>query len=386
MPRENVQAGNDFTDAAAFEQGDDMPKAAVVYAFDKPMKIEEVTYRELRADELRVKIAACGVCHSDLSVLNMIIPCPTPVILGHEAAGVVTEIGPGVTEFKTGDRVVASWKPSCGECRYCKRGQGHLCHLGDNPSATAGDRATIDGKPVLEFLGIGGFADETILATNAAVKIDDSIPMEKAALLGCAVITGYGAAKNAGGVSPGDEVAVFGCGGVGLNVIQGARNCGASLIVAVDRDDAHLEMAKKFGATHTFNVGEEKYLKKIMALTTGGQGVDHAFDAVGNAKVAEAAFRTLCKGGKAVLVGVPALAEKVSFPPFISSLFEKHFIGTVAGSKSPSEAVPEFVSLYHEGRLNLDDLVSRTYTLDQANDAMNDLREGKNARGVIVMA
>lgn len=361
-----------------------MPHAAVVYEKDKPMKIEEVTYRAPKEDEVLVKLAACGVCHSDLSVLNEFYPCPTPVILGHEAAGVVEEVGPGVTGVKKGDHVVAVWKPACGKCRYCRSGKQHLCRLGENPTGRATDCVTANGTAIMEFLGVGGYSEYTILASNALIVIDKSMPLDRAAVIGCAVLTGYGAVKYAAHVKEGQEVAVYGCGGVGLSIVEGARLQGAKTIVAVDVDEAKLEMAKNFGATHTFRADTADLHKEIKKVTEESAGVDHAFDAVGNSEVISMAARAICKGGEVILVGIPHMKEQVSISPIQTVTLEKSYRGSLGGSSSSYETVPELVSLYQNKKLRLDALITKTYSLSEANDAMNDLREGKNARGVLV--
>lgn len=362
-----------------------MPYAAVVHKLDQPIQVQEVTYRDLRQGEVYVKITACGVCHSDLSVLNNILPSPTPLILGHEAAGVVEAVGPGVTSVKKGDHVIGLWKPSCGKCRYCRSGKAHICDLGVNPSLLAMDRVKAGATTITEFLGVGGFSEYSIFTENGLVKIDSSMPLLKAALLGCAVLTGFGAAENAANVKEGEEVAVFGCGGVGLNIIQGAVHRGARVIVAVDLDEKKLEMARQFGATHTVNAKSENLTKEVKAPTTEGKGMDAAFDAVGNVGVAVSAMETLCRGGRMVLVGVPAMKDKFDVHPFGNIFTERTVIGSVAGSISGSIILPKLVDLYQKHKLKLDELVTKTYSLNQVNDAMNDLREGKNARGVLVM-
>lgn len=361
-----------------------MPHAAVVYKKDQPMKIEEVSYRAPREHEVLVKLAACGVCHSDLSILNELYPCPTPVVLGHEAAGVVEEVGPGVVGLSKGDHVVGVWRPSCGKCRYCKAGKAHLCKVGEDPTSRAGDRVTAAGAPLYEFLGIGGFSEYTILSDNALVKVDRAMPLDKAALLGCAVVTGFGAAEHAAKVKPGDEVAVFGCGGVGLNIIQGAKHRGAKTIIAIDLDDAKLNMARDFGATHAVNGKEPDAHKAVKKATAEEQGVDFAFDAVGHTGLIDLGYKSICKGGEVILVGIPHMKETVPLSPISAVLNEKGIRGSLGGSASPGLTIPNLIGLYQSKKLKLDELVTKTYSLGQTNDAMNDLRQGKNARGVLL--
>jgi Zn-dependent alcohol dehydrogenase len=362
-----------------------MPRAAVVYRKDQPLVVEEVVLRPLREHEVLVNVKACGVCHSDLSALNEFFACPVPVVLGHEAAGVVEAVGPGVTRVAAGDHVVAAWSPSCGQCRFCRSGRTHLCNLADDPTSRAMDRVTAGGVPVASFLGIGGFAEQVILADNAVIPIDKGMPFDRAALLGCAVITGYGSARYAADVHEGDDVAVFGCGGVGLNIVQGARLAGAGTIVAIDLDDAKLEMARRFGATHVLRADTPDLHKAIRALTREKAGLDFAFEAVGNAEVARVAFLSIAKGGEVILVGIAHMKEKVSLSQIAAVTQEKGVRGTTNGSADSWKTVPLLIDLYQKKELMLDELVTRTYTLDEINDAVADLRSGRNARGVVRM-
>jgi S-(hydroxymethyl)glutathione dehydrogenase/alcohol dehydrogenase len=361
-----------------------MPVAAIVRKTDAPMEIREISVRALRAHEVRVRVRACGVCHSDLSVLNEFFACPLPVVLGHEAAGVVEETGPGVENLRPGDHVVACWSPACGECRYCKSGKVHLCGLADDPTSAAMDRIRCGDEAVAQFLGVGGFADEIILSENAAVKIDPSMPLDKASLLGCAVLTGYGAVTEAAKVQAGQEVAIFGCGGVGLNIVQSAAMAGAKTVIAIDTDPAKLELARNFGATHTLAANTDGIHKEIRKLTEERQGVDFAFDAVGNVEIARTGYQSICKGGEVILVGIAHFKDKLSLSQIVTVTQEKCVRGTTQGSADPWTAIPELVALYGDGKLRIDELVSKNYRLEDANQAMQDLRDGKNARGVIV--
>lgn len=361
-----------------------MPYAAIAYAPGQPLKIEEVEYRDLRDREVLVKLHACGVCHSDLSALNMILPTPMPVILGHEAAGVVEAVGPGVKSVAKGDHVIGVWKPSCGECRYCKEGLGHLCDIGTNPTMNAPDRAKAGGKNIWEFLAVGGFSEMTILDETSLVKIDKSMPLDKAALLGCAVMTGVGAAENAGDVQEGDDVAIFGSGGVGLNIIQGAKMRGARSIIAIDMDEHKFDFAKQFGATHTFKADDPDLVKNVKAVTRSGAGVDVAFDAVGNVSVVQEAAKVAARGGKVIMVGVPKMSDKLDLHPFHSIFTELTYRGSVAGSAPSNEILPHLVELYQAKQLMLDELVTRTYKLSEVNEAFKDMEAGKNARGVLI--
>ncbi|MBI5504159.1 MAG: Zn-dependent alcohol dehydrogenase [Deltaproteobacteria bacterium] len=362
-----------------------MPRAAVVYRKDQPMKIEEISLRPVGEHEVLVQIAACGVCHSDLSALNEFFACPTPVILGHEAAGIVQSVGSAVSAFAPGDAVLAAWSPACGHCRFCKRGRPQLCNLADDPGSRANDRVSAGGQTVTQFLGVGGFCEQTILADNALVKIDPTMPLDRAALLGCAVITGYGAVRYAAQVRAGDEVGVFGCGGIGLNIIQGARLQGASLIVAIDLDDTKLEMARRIGATHTLRGDAPDLHKTLRGMTRERAGLDFAFDAVGSVEIARVGFLAIAKGGEVILVGLAHQKDKLSISQIAAVTQEKVVRGTTNGSTDTWKTVPELIRLYQDHKLMLDELVSRTYALDDVNQAMDDLRSGRNARGVVVM-
>jgi len=361
-------------------------KAAVVFDKHAPMEIADVALRPPAPHELRIRVAACGVCHSDLSVLDEYFACPTPVVLGHEAAGVILETGAAVSAFAAGDHVVASWSPACGECRYCRAGKRHLCCLTDDPTSAAAGRLSLAGKPVAQFLGVGGFAEEAVLSANAAVKIDPAIPLEKACLLGCAVLTGFGAVSRAARVGAGEEVAVFGCGGVGLNVVQAAAEARARVVIAVDRDASKLELARSFGATHVLLGDTPDLAKSIRALTLGGQGVDHAFEVVGNVELARVCYQSICKGGQVILVGIARATDKLTLSQIVAVTQEKTIRGSTQGSVDAWTAVPELVARYLAGRLRLDELVTRTYALEEINRAFEDLRAGKNARGVVRIA
>lgn len=363
-----------------------MPRAAVVYRKDQPMQIGEISLRPVREDEIRVRVHACGVCHSDLSVLNEYFACPVPAVLGHEAAGVVEEVGKNASGFSVGDHVVAAWSPACGTCRYCKRGKLHLCRLTDDPTSAAAGRIRCEGQDVAQFLGIGGFAEQILLSKNAAVRVDPSVPLDRAALLGCAVLTGMGAVEHAARVKAGDEVAVFGCGGVGLNIIQSARRAGARLVIAIDLDDAKLEMARRFGAADVLRGDAADLHKRIRVLTEESQGVDFAFDAVGSVEIARIAYQSICKGGEVILVGIAPAKDKLSLSQIVAVTQEKTVRGTTQGSVDAWSAIPTLIDLYRRGDLLLDELVTRRYPLEQINEAFDDLRNGRNARGLIVFA
>jgi S-(hydroxymethyl)glutathione dehydrogenase/alcohol dehydrogenase len=361
-----------------------MVKGAVMYNFFEPLKVESVNLKAPREDEVVVKLAASGVCHSDLSVTQAKIPFPPPVILGHEGAGVVEEVGKGVTDLKVGDHVILSWVEACGRCHYCIAGRTHLCDA-NLRSMMAGGEAVFekDGIDIARMAGVGSFAERTIVRATAAVKIPQEMPLDRACLIGCGVMTGVGAVVNTAQVRPGETVAVFGCGGVGLNVIQGAALSGASRIIAIDLLPAKLEMAKTFGASDLVNAKDAGDVPDAIRALTDGLGVDYAFEVIGAPPVITQAFNSVKRGGKAVVVGVPGLGQEVSVQGASLSLEEKSLIGSLYGSANMRRDMPRLVDLYLHKRLKLDELVSRRIKLDEVNDAFAAIEKGEVARTVI---
>lgn len=362
-------------------------KAVVCRELNQPVVVEEVTVDSPKRGEVMVKLAACGVCHSDLSATNGTIALPPPLVLGHEAGGEVIEVGEGVTGLAAGDHVVSSFIYMCGKCRFCASGRPVLC-LDQHKALTTPlegtsrvkDRA---GKPLGIFSGCGVMAEYATMSVENVVKIDAKIPLDRAALVGCAVTTGVGAVFNTAHVEPGSTVAVFGCGGVGLNVIQGAAIAGAERIIAIDTMEAKLTLAKQFGATETLlaKPGEDvaKALKKMTGI-----GPDYAFECVGVGALAETAYRAIRRGGKAVIVGVARPTDAASFKPMTMVFEEKTLQGSYFGSSVPRIDFPRMLHLYMAGKLKLDELITRRYSIDEAPQAFADLESGKNARGVIV--
>ena len=360
-------------------------KAVVCRELNKPVVVETISVEPPRRGEATVKIAACGVCHSDLSATNGTIPLPPPLVLGHEAAGEVVEVGEGVTSLKVGDHVVSSFIYMCGECRFCAAGRPVLC-LEQGKALTTlpdGTLRTRDEKGAFIniFSGCGVMAEYATLHVDNLVKIDPQIPLDRAALVGCAVTTGVGAVFNTAKVRPGASVAVFGCGGVGLNVIQGARIAGAGRIVAIDTVQAKLDMAKQFGATDVL-LGKEDPVKALKKLTGGGP--DYAFECVGNGELAAAAYRSIGRGGVAVVVGVAKPGDSTAVRTMTLPFEEKTLTGSYFGSCVPRVDFPRMLALYMGGQLKLDELITRRYTIEEAAAAFDDLASGKNARGVIV--
>jgi NDMA-dependent alcohol dehydrogenase len=362
-------------------------KAVLCRELNKPVVVEEVTVDSPKRGEVMVKLAACGVCHSDLSATNGTIALPPPLVLGHEGAGEVVEVGEGVTGLAVGDHVVASFIYMCGKCRFCVSGRPVLC-LEQHKALTTPLEGTTRvkdaaGKPVGIFSGCGVMAEYATMSVENVVKIDPKIPLDRAALVGCAVTTGVGAVFNTAHVEPGSTVAVFGCGGVGLNVIQGAAIAGAGRVIAIDTMEAKLALAKQFGATETIlaKPGEDvaKALKKMTGI-----GPDYAFECVGAGALAETAYRAIRRGGKAVVVGVARPTDAMSFKPMTMVFEEKTLQGSYFGSCVPRTDFPKMLNLYMAGRLKLDELITRRYSVDEAPQAFADLESGRNARGVIV--
>jgi len=360
-------------------------KAVVCRENNKPLRVEEISVDAPKRGEALVRLGACGVCHSDLSAVTGTIALPLPLVLGHEGAGIVEEVGEGVTDLKSGDPVAFSFVYMCGKCRFCVSGRPVLC-LEQGKALTTpleGTPRTHDaaGKPLNIFSGCGAMAEYATVSAENLIKIDPKIPLDCAALVGCGVTTGVGAVFNTAKVAPGSSVAVFGCGGVGLSVIQGARIAGADKIIAIDTLEAKLEMAKKFGATDVILAREDpvKALKKM----TGG-GPDYAFERVGSGELAATAYRAIVRGGVAVVVGVAKPSDSTSVRTMTLPFEEKTLKGSYFGSCVPRIDFPRMFSLYLKGDLKLEELITRRYRVDEAPQAFADLESGRNARGVIV--
>ena len=352
---------------------------------NRPVLVEEVSVDSPKRGEVTVRVGACGVCHSDLSAINGTIALPLPLVLGHEAAGIVEEVGEGVGEVARGDHVIFSFIYMCGKCRFCVSGRPVLCVEQGKALTTPleGTPRVRDaaGKPLNIFSGCGTMAEYATVSVENVIRIDPKIPLECAALVGCAVTTGVGAVFNTAKVIPGSSVAVFGCGGVGLSAIQGARIAGAERIIAIDTLQAKLDMAKSFGATDAilFNEDLAKSLKKM----TGG-GPDYAFECVGSGELAGVAYRAIRRGGLAVVVGVAKPADSTSLRTMTLVFEEKTLAGSYFGSCVPRVDFPRMLALYLGGSLKLDELITRRYPVAEAPQAFADLESGKNARGVIV--
>jgi S-(hydroxymethyl)glutathione dehydrogenase/alcohol dehydrogenase len=329
--------------------------------------------------EVTIKIEATGVCHSDLHAMNGSLPQPAPFVPGHEGAGIISEVGEGVTSLVVGDHVIVAWSPPCGKCNNCvERKQPHLCvmiqfAIAGVPKFTRGD------EQVYGMAGTGTFAEYLTVPQEAAIKIDDDVPFEIASLIGCGVTTGVGAAINTAKVKPGSSVVVFGCGGVGISAIQGARVAGAAIIVAVDLVEDKLEMAKKFGATHACKPDD---LAALQAELTG-DGFDYAFEAIGLPITMRAAFDAVRRGGTAVIVGVGAMDSEVSFNGFELFFSEKTFMGSYYGSADVRSDFHRLLKLWKAGQLDLEGMISKTMKLDDINEAFDAMKNGEVIRTVI---
>jgi S-(hydroxymethyl)glutathione dehydrogenase/alcohol dehydrogenase len=374
-------------------------KAAVFHGPKQPLTIEQVDIDKPQEREVLVRTVASGVCHSDLHFVDGFYPYPTPAVLGHEAAGIVEEVGRSVTYVKPGDHVICCLSVFCGYCEDCMSGHPNRC---SNRKATqrpkdGPQRLSQKGNPMKQFADLSTYAEKMLVHENALVKITNEIPLDRAALIGCGVTTGVGAVLNTARIEPGSTVAVFGCGGVGISAIQGARIAGARMIIAVDQFESKLAMAKRFGATHTIDASNADAVKAIQALTTpqgatdepvveglgGAGGVDYAFEAVGLKKLAEQCFDCIKPGGTATIIGMIPVGQKVELdgPKFLT---ERKIQGTNMGSNRFRIDMPRYIDYYLQGRLNLDDMISRRGKLEDVNEAFRAMKAGEVARTVLM--
>ena len=357
-------------------------KAAVFRQVDTPMEIEEIEISKPGPREILIRTAAAGVCHSDLHFFNGTYPGQFPTVLGHESAGVVEEVGTDVHYVKPGDHVITCLSVFCGHCEYCLTGHMSLCQ---SPETRRGrdeePRLSQNDALVHQFANLGSFAEYMLVHEHGVAKISKDIPLDRAALIGCGVTTGVGAVIHTADVEPGSTVAVIGCGGVGLSCINGAALAGASRVIAVDRVESKMELARKFGATDCINAAEVDPVAAVRELTQGG--VHYSFEAIGLKVTAEQAFRMVRAGGTATVIGMIPPGEMVSLhgPDFLQ---EKTIQGSMMGSNRFRTDMPRFVEFYLQGRLHLDDLVSGRIGLSNVNDAMAELETGEVARNVIV--
>lgn len=346
---------------------------------DKLDVLDSVSLVDTGPGHVRVAIKATGVCHSDLSAMNGTIPQPAPCVLGHEGAGEVVEVGQGVTTVAVGDHVIVAWIPPCGTCSYCLNGQANLCTTVMFGSA-AMPHFLVDGQPAFGMAGTGTFTEEALLPVESVVKIPNDVPWDVASLIGCGVMTGVGAVINAAKVRPGSSVVVFGCGGVGISVIQGARLAGAAEIVAVDLVDSKREDAKRFGATHA--VAPDR-LGDASFEVTGAQGFDYAFEAIGLPTTIRATYDAVRRGGTAVVVGVGKAEQMIEFNAFELFFMEKTLKGTLYGSADVRTDFHRMIRLWKTGRLDLESMISKRIKLDAINDAFDDMRASRVIRTVV---
>ena len=360
--------------------------ASQPYAESQPLKIETLELDPPGDGEVLVQIKAAGLCHSDLSVIDGSRPRPTPMVLGHEAAGVVVETGAGVVDLEAGDHVVFVFVPSCGHCEPCATGRPALCE----PAAAANGAGTLvsgarrlhlDRAPVNHHLGVSAFAEHAVVSRRSMVKIDRGLPFEVAALFGCAVITGVGAVVNTSRVTPGSTVAVIGLGGVGLNALLGAKLAGARQIVAIDLLDEKLALAKDLGASDVFNANDADCSDRVRAATGGG--VDYAFEMAGSLAALEMAWVVTRRGGETVTAGLPHPDKRLAVPPVTLVAEERTLRGSYLGSCVPVRDIPHFIDLYRAGKLPVDRLMSDTIGFDGLNAAFDRLAAGETVRTIL---
>jgi alcohol dehydrogenase len=361
--------------------------APLPYAQSRPLKIEEMELDPPGPGEILVRMKAAGLCHSDLSTINGDRPRPMPMVLGHEAAGVVEQLGDGVTDLALGDHVVLVFVPSCGHCASCAEGRPALCEPGAAANGTGrllfgGQRLKRNGQPVNHHLGCSAFATHATVSRRSAVRITRDLPFDEAALFGCAVLTGVGAVVNTAQVRAGATVAVVGLGGVGLASVLGAVAAGARQVIAVDMLQDKLALAQKLGATHIFNAGAADSLEAIRQASSGG--VDFAIEMAGSVRAFELAYKITRRGGMTITAGLPAPSATWSMAPVQLVAEERTIKGSYVGTSVPSRDVPRYIDLYRQGRLPVDRLTSGTLALEDINVGFDRLHEGKAVRQVIV--
>jgi S-(hydroxymethyl)glutathione dehydrogenase/alcohol dehydrogenase len=364
-------------------------RAAVLRDIGKDFEITELDLDEPKAGEILVRFVASGLCHSDDHLRTGDIPVRYPIVGGHEGAGIVEKVGEGVTRLAPGDHVVASFLPVCGHCRFCARGQTNLCDLGrflvDNSLPDGTYRFHENGQDFGQMCLLGTFSQYSVLSEHSVVKVDDDLPLEVVALVGCGVPTGFGTAVKAGEVSPGDITIVYGIGGVGINAVQGAAYVGARHIIAVDPVASKRSVATEFGATHTAASAEEAH--ELALRLSDGVGADQALITVGVATedVITAAFNAIRKRGTVVItsIGTPG-KNTIQIPSFDLTLFEKRLQGALFGCSNPFDDIPRILDLYRAGKLKLDELITTRYKLEEVNRGYEDMMAGRNIRGVII--
>ena len=348
--------------------------------------VEEIDIDEPQEHEVLVRTAASGVCHSDLHFVDGLYSMDTPAVLGHEGAGTVEKVGPGVTSVRPGDQVILSFVPACGRCKSCLEGHANICdsHMATGPFMYDGTTRLHKGDQRIHHMGkVACFAEYAVVPESGCVPVRSPIPMDKAAMIGCCVPTGVGAVLFSAKVTPGSTVAVIGCGGVGLNVIMGAKLVNAAKIIAVDIRESQLEFAMKFGATHSVNASDRDPVAQVKELTDG-KGADFTFEVFGSADTTKAAYEMAGKRGTVTVVGIAPTGAEAGINAVDLVRNEKTLRGTYYGSARSQTDMPTMVDMYQSGKLNLDDLVVRHYSLDQINEAYGDMDKGEVGRGAIV--
>jgi S-(hydroxymethyl)glutathione dehydrogenase/alcohol dehydrogenase len=356
-------------------------RAAVLHECPGWLDITDLAVGSIGPHEVLVNTTAAGLCHSDLHCIEGTLPIGVPVVLGHESSGVVEAVGSEVTEFEPGDEVIACTSAACGLCAMCTTGRPNLCQRPPQRAPGLGAALSEDGTPVAQFAGLGGFAEQMLLPEQALLRLDESVPAEVAALVGCAVTTGLGAVFNTAKVPPGATVAVIGCGGIGLNVVQGAVVAGAARVIAVDVAADKLDLARTFGATDAVDATAGDPVGQVLELTGGG--VDYSFEALGRKETSEQAFRMLASGGTATIIGLSPFGTKFELDA-LEFLREKKMQGSIMGSNRFRIDMPYYLDLYRQGRIKLDELISARIKLDEINDGYKTLQAGIGARSVIV--
>ncbi len=361
-------------------------RAAVCTAVHKPLELLDLDQEGPKAGEVRVKVKAAGVCMSDWHIMNGDWPMPLPMVLGHEAAGIVEELGPGVTNVRVGDHVIFSFRPNCGHCHYCATGHSVICTgHNDTPRWRLHDgtaRLKLNGESVNQMARIGTFAESVVCPAEQVVTVRRDLPWTHAAIIGCSVATGVGAVIRHAHVEAGSSVLVVGCGGVGLNVVQGAKLAGARTIIACDLLDSKLEFARQFGATHTINGKTEDVVARVRELT--GLGVHYAFDAIGTSATTRQIVEAVAPRGHALIVGIPAFSARAEISPSEMVYQEKRLTGTYYGSIRPIVDFGILADLTMERRIDLDSLISRTYRFSEINEGFRLMTSGAVARGVVL--
>jgi len=359
-------------------------KAAVMRANNAPLEIEEIAIDDPGPGEVLVKTAASGICHSDLHVIEGSLPVPPPCILGHEPAGVVEEVGEGVTDFAAGDHVIGCLSSWCGVCKFCTGGRPYLCpkQFEGRPPGTKSRLSSASGDPIFQFGNLSSFAEKMLCPERSLVKIRDDMPLDRASLIGCGVTTGLGAALNTVNIPAGASAVIIGCGGVGLAAVQGARIVGAGKIIAVDTQSWKFGLAEKLGATDCIDAADGDPVAAVQALTGGG--ADFVFECIGLVPTVQQAVAMTGRGGTTVLVGVVPMTQMVQISAFDLTLQEKKITGSFMGSNRFRFDMPKYIEFYLDGRLHLDEMISSRIPLDEVNDGFDRMKKGEVARQVIM--